>query len=253
MSSRNNGVDGTRQASGLEPSKLKDHDVLYKALILGESAVGKTALVQKYTSPDRKFSPNLLPTIGIDYRTVIRIIDGLRVKVQLWDTVGQERYRTMTKMFFRGAKGVLLVYDVTNRDSFNTIQDWMESLKKFSLDQEEVILIGNKIDLHYRDVSKSEGSQLATSLGIKYFETSAKTGENVSQVFEQLIYDLKDANNPLQQGPIHVIDNEQWEEIFANHYDERQSNEINLKYKDKTASSETPRERTSSFSKCCSN
>lgn len=198
---------------GYEFEKKNDYDIIYKALVIGESSVGKTALVRKYKNPNSKL-PNLLPTIGIDYRTVDKVIDGLRVRVQLWDTVGQERYRTMTRMFFRGAKGVLLLFDVTNRKSFLLIEDWVKSLKRFDLEKEEVFLIGNKIDLPFREVSYNEGKTLANQYGMKYYETSALTGENVKETVEQLVYNMKDSKDSFKKGPFHVIDGEEWEEVF---------------------------------------
>lgn len=198
---------------GYEFEKKNDYDIIYKALVIGESSVGKTALVRRYKNPNSKL-PNLLPTIGIDYRTVDKVIDGLRVRVQLWDTVGQERYRTMTKNFFRGAKGVLLLFDVTNRKSFLLIEDWVISLKRFDLEKEEVFLIGNKIDLPFREVSYNEGKTLANQYGMKYYETSALTGENVKETVERLVHNMKDSKDPFKKGPVHIIDGEEWEEVF---------------------------------------
>lgn len=178
----------------------RNYDVLYKVLVIGESSVGKTALINKYQNPDKPL-PNLLSTIGIDYRSVDIIIDGLRVRVQLWDTVGQERYRTMTKNFFRGAKGVLLLFDVTNRDTFIRVENWINSLKQNDLDREEIFLIGNKIDLKSRrEIEYDEGRLLAASFGMKYFETSAMTGENVIATIEQLVYNIKDMHNLFQSS-----------------------------------------------------
>ena len=190
----------------------KAYDVLYKVLVIGESSVGKTALVSKYQKPDEAL-PNLLPTIGIDYRLVDIAIDGLRVRVQLWDTVGQERYRTMTKNFFRGAKGILLLFDVTNRESFIKAENWVNSLKSNDLDHEEVFMIGNKVDLEdKREVSYEDGRMLATGYGMKYYETSAKSGQNVKETIEQLIYNMKDGNNPFQYGTRR--DSDKWAHLF---------------------------------------
>ncbi|XP_057314947.1 uncharacterized protein LOC130656140 [Hydractinia symbiolongicarpus] len=218
-------ADSDDDTDGFEPVPRKEYDVIYKALVVGESSVGKTALVRRYKNPDKKL-PNLLPTIGIDYRTVDMVIDGLRVRVQLWDTVGQERYRTMTKNFFRGAKGVLLLFDVTNRNSFVLIEEWVSSLKSFNLDKEEVFLIGNKIDLDYREVTYKEGKELALACGMKYYETSAKTGENVKSTVELLIHNMKDSNHPFENGPVHVIDGDEWEEVFRDRKSD--NNNINL-------------------------
>eukprot|EP00794_Sanderia_malayensis_P019456 gene19456-21379_t len=195
----------------------RDFDVTYKVLVLGEASVGKTALIQSYTEKDRPFDPMLLPTIGIDFRTEFTTIDGLRIRTQIWDTAGQERFRTMNKMYFRGAKGTLLVYDVTNRSSFNQVRNWMQDLKQFDLDNEEVILLGNKIDLdHLREVPSHEGKTIARKYGIQFMETSAKTRENVTEAFQQLVYNMKDANDSTTQPRSERIGDEDWEKMHEN-------------------------------------
>jgi len=169
------------------------YDVIYKILFIGDSGVGKTAMIQRYKNRDI-ILPDYLPTVGIDFRLVDLVLDDVRVRVQLWDTVGQERYRTMTTNFFRGANGVLLLFDVTNRETFRLVATWVKSLKDKDLDKEEVFLIGNKIDLHdRREVSFREGKQLAVSYGFKYFETSAKTGEHVDNVIQHLVQNVHDS------------------------------------------------------------
>jgi len=216
---------------GYEPIRKKNYDLLYKVIIIGESQVGKTALLRRYQYPDRALPLNLNSTIGIDYRNADMVIDGLRVRVQLWDTAGQEQFRTMTRNFFTGAKGVMLVFDVTNRESFVLIDDWITGLKQKSLENEEIYLIGNKIDLEFRDVTYEEAEQMARASGMKYFETSARTGENVKETIEKLIYNMKDANHPLKSGSVHIIDGEEWHELFADKADGKKI-KLNQKKKD---------------------
>ncbi|XP_066923038.1 uncharacterized protein [Clytia hemisphaerica] len=189
-------------------------DLTYKAIVIGESQVGKTALVKRYKNPNSKL-PNLLPTIGIDFRAVDKVIDGLKIRVQLWDTAGQERFRTMTKSFFRGARGVLLLYDVTERKSFLRVEEWVRNIKDFDLDKEEVFLIGNKIDLDFREITYEEGKSLANQYGFKYFETSALTGENVESTIDKLVYNMKDSSNPFQKGNICVVNGQEWEQVSS--------------------------------------
>jgi len=193
----------------------KDYDVTYKVLVLGESTVGKTALIRYHCGKDTEFNPNLVPTIGIDYKTEYATIDKLRIRVQIWDTAGQERFRTMNSMYYRGAKGILLLYDITNKESFMKVSNWMEDLKEYSLDKEEIILIGNKIDLdHLREVATEEGKKLSMKYGIKFSETSAKTGENINETFEKLISNMKDAYDPFTVPS--DIGNEDWDKIHKN-------------------------------------
>ena len=192
-------VDNTNE-NKTKVEEIQEYDIIYKVLLIGESGVGKTAMIQRYKNPELALH-DFLPTIGIDFRLVDLKIDGLRVRVQLWDTVGQERYRTMTTNFFRGANGVLLLFDVTNRESFVLVANWVTSLKSKDIDKEEVFMIGNKIDLDdKRKISYKEGKRFACSYGFKYFETSAKTGENIDDVIQHLIHNIKDANNPMEDG-----------------------------------------------------
>jgi len=191
-------------------------DIVYKVVVIGESLVGKTSILRQYEDPDNISNPT--PTIGIDYRTTDIIIDGLRVRAQLWDTIGKSGFRTMTSNFFRHAKGVLLVFDVTDISSFLALHHWINSIKKYELDKEEVFVVGNKIDLE-REVSYEEGKSCAMSYGMKYFETSAKTGENVKKVIQQLLYNIKDAHDNFRTGPVCVINNEEWE-LVENEGDE---------------------------------
>jgi len=178
-------------------SVKKNYDITYKILVLGETSVGKTALIRKYFSPNEPFSTSLLSTVGIDFVNKIFVLDGIRIRLQIWDTAGQERFRTMTRMHFRGTKGILLVYDITNDVSFDRLQNWMKDIKEHQLNTEELILVGNKCDLTKERQIKSEtGQELARQSGVKFFETSAKVGSNVTKVFEQLATDMKDANDP---------------------------------------------------------
>jgi small GTP-binding protein len=112
-------------------------------------------------------------------------IAGRRITVQVWDTAGQEKFMTITKSYFRGADGILLCFDVSNRGSFDRVRVWMESIQENALEAVRIVLIGNKIDLE-RAVSKDEGNELAQEFGISYFETSAKTGEGIDEAFDLL-------------------------------------------------------------------
>lgn len=197
--------------------KKNNYDITYKVLVLGEASVGKTALIQSYTNNDQAFDPMLVPTIGIDYRTEYMEIDRLKVRVQIWDTAGQERFRTMNRMYFRGAKGILLVYDITNQSTFAKVTNWMQDLKEFELDKEEIIMVGNKIDLdHLREVATEEGKRVARKFGVHFMETSAKTRENVAEVFGQLVYNMKDANDPMTLPRDEEVGDEDWEQIHQN-------------------------------------
>lgn len=179
----------------------KEFDVKYKVLIIGNSGVGKTALIRALMG--ESFSMEMLPTIGIDFVKKKFLIDGANVLLEIWDTAGQERFRTITKFQYRGTKGILLVYDITDMNSFNNLSYWLDSI-----DQEirtdhptetiPVVIIGNKTDLEeQRQVAKKLGKKKAhESLVRGFVETSAKECKNVEQAFAQLAYALVDTFNP---------------------------------------------------------
>ena len=158
-----------------------------KLLMIGESGVGKTCLLLRYANDS--FSPTFITTIGIDFKIKPIDLDGKRVKLQIWDTAGQERFRTITTSYFRGAQGILLVYDVTDRDSFNAIRGWVDQIDKHADVNVNKILIGNKCDMSQRKVSEEEGAKLAEEYGIPFYETSAKENINVERAFITLARD----------------------------------------------------------------
>ena len=159
-------------------------DQLLKILVIGESAVGKSCLLLRYT--DNKFQEQFMTTIGVDFKTKKIEIDGQNVKLQIWDTAGQEKFRAITKAYYRGAHGILVVFDISRRDTFNQTRMWIDSIKDSTeASPIDVILVGNKSDL-VRAVTREEAEELADQYKIKYFETSAKENSNVEQAFREL-------------------------------------------------------------------
>jgi small GTP-binding protein len=158
---------------------------LLKILVIGESAVGKSCLLLRYT--DDKFQETFMTTIGVDFKTKFLTIDNVRVKLQIWDTAGQEKFRAITKAYYRGAHGILVVFDVSRRDTFNQTKVWIDSIRDSSVDTNpiDVILVGNKCDLE-RAVSREEAESLAKQFQINYYETSAKESVNVETAFVAL-------------------------------------------------------------------
>ena len=164
----------------------QNFDYMFKILIIGNSSVGKTSFLFRYA--DDSFTSAFVSTVGIDFKVKTVFRQEKRVKLQIWDTAGQERYRTITTAYYRGAMGFLLMYDVTNEESFNSVQDWTTQIKTYSWDNAQVILVGNKCDCEEdRVVSTERGRQLADQLGLEFFETSAKENINVKAVFERLV------------------------------------------------------------------
>ena len=160
-------------------------DNSFKILTIGESGVGKTSILRRYV--ENKFQKHHLSTIGIDYMAKTIKINDKEIKLKIWDTAGQERYRNITSHIYKGADGIILVFDVTDEVSFNQISDWMEQINaNVSKDEVSLILIGNKCDLEERIVNQEKGEEMANSLNIKYYETSALKGIGINEAFEGL-------------------------------------------------------------------
>ncbi|XP_078445145.1 ras-related protein RAB1BV isoform X1 [Wolffia australiana] len=168
-----------------------DYDYLIKLLLIGDSGVGKSCLLLRFS--DGSFTTSFITTIGIDFKIRTIELDGKRIKLQIWDTAGQERFRTITTAYYRGAMGILLVYDVTDESSFNNIRNWIRNIEQHASDNVNKILVGNKADMDEskRAVPTSRGQALADEYGIKFFETSAKTNLNVEEVFFSVARDIK--------------------------------------------------------------
>ncbi|XP_009602059.1 ras-related protein RABE1c-like [Nicotiana tabacum] len=168
-----------------------DYDYLVKLLLIGDSGVGKSCLISRFS--DGSFTTNYISTIGIDFKTRTIELEGKRIKLKVWDTAGQERFKSITTAYYRGAMGILLVYDVTDESSFNNIRNWIRSIEQHGSDNVNKILVGNKADMDEskRVVPTSTGQALADEYGIKFFETSAKTTLNVEQVFFSIANEIK--------------------------------------------------------------
>jgi len=166
-------------------------DMQIKLLTIGDSGVGKTCLLMRYTSDS--FSPSAIYTIGIDFKVKNITVEGKKIKLQIWDTAGQERFRTITTSYFRGAQGIVLVYDVTDRTSFASIRNWVEQIKMHAQEGVNTILVGNKCDCPtQRMVSVEEGGNLAREFdNMPFFETSAKQNYNIDEMFLRIVTDVK--------------------------------------------------------------
>lgn len=164
-------------------SRMMQYDYLVKTLLIGDSGVGKSSLLIKFT--DDKFSPNLSQTIGMDFKVKMLDIGGKRIKLQIWDTAGQERYHTITQQYYRNAMGIILVYDATSEESFANIRRWAAQIAAHGGEGTNRILLGNKADCDpaRRAIDPARGQALADEFGITFMETSAKSGLNVEQAF----------------------------------------------------------------------
>uniref|UniRef100_A0A3Q4GRH8 Ras-related protein Rab-3 n=1 Tax=Neolamprologus brichardi TaxID=32507 RepID=A0A3Q4GRH8_NEOBR len=184
----------------------QNFDYMFKLLIIGNSSVGKTSFLFRYA--DDSFTSAFVSTVGIDFKVKTVFRNDKRIKLQIWDTAGQERYRTITTAYYRGAMGFLLMYDITNHDSFNAVQDWATQIKTYSWDNAQVILVGNKCDLEDdRLIPTEDGQRLAEELGFQFFEASAKDNINVKQVFERLVDVICEKMNESMEGDANLIAN----------------------------------------------
>lgn len=161
----------------------RPYDHLFKFLIIGDAGVGKSALLLRFA--DNTFTNSYINTIGVDFKIKTITIDGIRAKLQIWDTAGQERFRTITSTYYRGANGIILVYDVTRTDSYENVRKWLVEIAENDCENAPKLLVGNKIDMS-RIVSTAEAEKFAKSKKLDYLEASAKENEGVHEIFYHL-------------------------------------------------------------------
>ncbi|OMO73701.1 Small GTPase superfamily [Corchorus olitorius] len=181
------------------------YDFSFKILLIGDSGVGKSSLLVSFISAAVE---DLSPTIGVDFKIKLLKVGGKRLKLTIWDTAGQERFRTLTTSYYRGAQGIVLVYDVTRRETFTNLSEiWAKEVDLYSTNQDCVkMLVGNKVDRDSeRAVSREEGTALAKELGCMFLECSAKTRENVEQCFEELALKIMEIPSLLEEGKRNIL------------------------------------------------
>jgi Ras-related protein Rab-11A len=163
-----------------------DYDMIFKTVLIGDSGVGKTNILSRYTRDE--FSIETKSTVGVEFGNKRIRIKNTNIKAQIWDTAGQERYKSITNAYYKGAKGSLVVFDITNRDTFIAADRWIGELKSNADSQVTIILIGNKSDLEeLRKVSTEEAQAKAEQYGLAYIETSAFQATNIEKAFNKMI------------------------------------------------------------------
>uniref|UniRef100_A0A0N5AR57 Ras-related protein Rab-13 n=1 Tax=Syphacia muris TaxID=451379 RepID=A0A0N5AR57_9BILA len=163
----------------------KQYDLLFKLLLIGDSGVGKTCILYRFS--DDAFNTTFISTIGIDFKIKTIELKGKKIKLQIWDTAGQERFHTITTSYYRGAMGIMLVYDITNAKSFDNIAKWLRNIDEHASEDVEKMLLGNKSDMIDRRVISTEsGQKMAADHGIRFFETSARSSTNIDAAFYEL-------------------------------------------------------------------
>ncbi|CAM6081577.1 unnamed protein product [Calypogeia fissa] len=167
----------------------QSEDYLFKVVLIGDSAVGKSNLLSRYAR--NEFNLNSKATIGVEFQTQTCEIDGKEIKAQIWDTAGQERFRAVTSAYYRGAVGALVVYDITRRSTYENVTKWLEELRMHSDASVVTMLVGNKCDLQtQRDVTVEESTELAEKESLFFIETSALDATNVSKAFETVVKEI---------------------------------------------------------------
>jgi len=167
----------------------RDYDHLFKLVLLGDSNAGKSCILLRFA--DDTFTDSYITTIGVDFRFKTIPVEKKTVKLQIWDTAGQERFRTITSAYYRGADGIILVYDITDRASFDHVDEWLSEVNRYVTDGCRKLLIGNKCDLSAeRQVSEEEGRKKAEEHGMTFLEASAKEGSNVEAAFKAVSGEL---------------------------------------------------------------
>ena len=169
--------------------KEEEYDFLFKLIIIGDSNVGKTNIMSQYIK--KEFNINSKSTVGVEFGNKIIKLDNKTIKAQIWDTAGQERYKSITSAYYKGAKGAFIVYDITSKITFNSVDKWIQDLNLYGDKNIIILLIGNKSDLEdKREVKREDGEEKAKSFGLGFIETSACTGDNIDKAFEIMLKEV---------------------------------------------------------------
>jgi len=181
-----------------------EYDYLFKLLLIGDSGVGKSCLLLRFA--DDTYTESYISTIGVDFKIRTIELDGKTIKLQIWDTAGQERFRTITSSYYRGAHGIIVVYDITDAQTFASVKQWLSEIERFACENVNRLLVGNKCDMKdKRKVESATAKEFADSLGIPFIETSAKNALNVEVAFTTMASEIKKkmaATTPQQR---HVV------------------------------------------------
>ena len=192
----------------------EEYEMMVKVILIGDSAVGKTNIMCKYLKGE--FHENSKATVGVEFGSKLFNIEGHNIKAQIWDTAGQEKYKAITGAYYKGSKGAFIVYDITRRDTFDSVDKWINDLKLTADPKINIILIGNKSDLgDKREVLTEQGEEKARSFGCAFLETSALNGDNINKGFEMMISEVfkKYGNDNIEEDDDDLVTIEKGEEL----------------------------------------
>ena len=185
----------------------ENYEMMFKVVLVGDSFVGKTNIMSKYLK--NEFHDDSKATVGVEFGSKQFNIEGHTIKAQIWDTAGQERYKAITSAYYKGAKGAFIVYDITRKNSFESVEKWVSDVTAVTDKKITIVLIGNKSDLEdQRQVTKEQGEEKSSKLEIAFLETSAFSGENLDKAFEMMINEVykKCHEEMLAEGDVDIID-----------------------------------------------
>ena len=183
-----------------------NYEFMFKVVLVGDSFVGKTNIMSKYLK--NEFHEDSKATVGVEFGSKQFNIEGHSIKAQIWDTAGQERYKAITSAYYKGAKGAFIVYDITRKNSFESIDKWINDVTAVADKKITIVLIGNKSDLEdQRQVTKEEGEDKANKLQVAFLETSAFSGENLEKAFQMMIKEVyqKCHEEMMSEGDVDII------------------------------------------------
>jgi len=175
----------------LDPAAMaQEYDYVFKLVLIGDSGVGKSCLLLRFA--DDTYTESHISTIGVDFKIRTIQLDGKTIKLQIWDTAGQERFRTITSSYYRGAHGIIVVYDTTDSETFEHVKTWLHEIDRYASENVNKLLVGNKSDLtSKRQVETEAAKEFADSVNIPFLETSAKNATNVEDAFMTMAGEIK--------------------------------------------------------------
>jgi Ras-related protein Rab-11A len=184
----------------------ENYEMMFKVVLVGDSFVGKTNIMSKYIK--NEFHEDSKATVGVEFGSKQFTVEGHSIKAQIWDTAGQERYKAITSAYYKGAKGAFIVYDITRKQSFDSVEKWVNDVTAVADKKITIILIGNKCDLEdQRQITKEQGEEKANKLEIAFLETSALSGENLDKAFDKMMNEVyKKCHEEMLSDDVDLID-----------------------------------------------